>query len=175
MNIRRRNRISGQFAARTIEMLESFAYRVLSRSAHMVISRLEVELGHHGGNDNGRLAVTTEDFIAYGMHRTSVAPAIREAEALGFVKVTERGRGGNAEFRSPNRFFLTFAHGRDTRNSPPTNDWRRFKTVEEAKRVARTARADKNRNAVESGKKRWRKRGKNQDADTVISVSSVPK
>src|SRR5262249_3354153 len=105
--MKRRNSISGQFAARRIEMLESPAYRVLSRSGHMVISRIEVELAAHGGNDNGRLPVTTEDFVRYGMHRTSVAPAIREAEALGFCLVTERGRGGNAEHRSPNRFYLT--------------------------------------------------------------------
>jgi hypothetical protein len=175
MTFRRRNRISGQFAARTIEMLESPAYRVLSRSAHMVISRLEIELGHHGGNDNGRLAVTTEDFIKYGMHRTSAAPAIREAEALGFIRVTERGRGGNAEFRSPNRFLLTFAHGRDSQSSPPTNDWRRFKTIEEAAQVARAARANKNQNAVELGKKCWRNRRKKQNTGTEISAGSVRK
>jgi hypothetical protein len=83
--MKRRNSISGQFSARLIEMLESPAYRVLSRSAHMAISRVEIELGHHGGNDNDQLIVTTEDFIAYGMHRSSVAPALREAEALGFI------------------------------------------------------------------------------------------
>src|ERR1700730_13730069 len=104
MSPKRRSRISGQYSARLIEMLESPAYRALSRSAHMVISRIEVELAHHGGNENGRLPVTTEDFIAYGMDRGSVAPAIREAEALGFIRVTERGRGGNAEYRKPNFF-----------------------------------------------------------------------
>ena len=71
-----------------------------------MISRIEIELGHHGGNDNGRLPVTTNDFVEYGMHRTSVAPAIREAEALGFIHVTERGRGGNADYGTPNLFFL---------------------------------------------------------------------
>jgi hypothetical protein len=81
--MKRRNSINGQFAARLIEMLESPAYRVLSRSGHMVLARIEIELAHHGGNDNGRLPVTTEDFVQYGMHRTSVAPAIREAKALG--------------------------------------------------------------------------------------------
>ena len=43
-NPKRRNRINEQFSARLIEMLESPAYRVLSRSAHLVISRIEVEL-----------------------------------------------------------------------------------------------------------------------------------
>ena len=52
--MKRRNSVNGQFAVRLIEMLESPAYRVLSRSAHMVLARIEIELAHHGGNDNGR-------------------------------------------------------------------------------------------------------------------------
>ncbi len=45
---KRRNSISGQFTARLIEMLESPAYRVLSRSAHMAIARVEIELARVG-------------------------------------------------------------------------------------------------------------------------------
>ena len=74
---KRRNSISGQFAARTIEMLESPAYRVMSRAAHMVISRVEIELGHHGGNDNDNLPDTKYDFIAYGICNDAIAPAVR--------------------------------------------------------------------------------------------------
>ena len=158
MSIRRRNRINEQFSARLIEMLEAPAYRALSRSAHLVIARIEVELGHHGGNDNGRLPVTTDNFVAYGIHRASVAPAIREAEALGFIRITERGRGGNAEHRSPNYFFLTFAHNRNSRAQPPTHKWREIKTEEEAAEIALAARADKNLRAVALGKRSWRKR-----------------
>jgi hypothetical protein len=168
--IRRRNLISGQFAARLIEMLESPAYRALSRSAHMVISRIEVELGHHAGNDNGRLPITTEDFVKYGMHRTSVAPAIREAEALGFIRVTERGRGGNAEYRKPNFFVLTFAE--NNRKFTPTHDWRKIKTPVEAERIARNARANKNPLAVSHGKNAWRKRQEKQKTGTDISIVS---
>ena len=54
----RKNRISGQWSPRPIEMLESPAYRTLSLSAHRVISRIEIELARHGGHDNGRLPVT---------------------------------------------------------------------------------------------------------------------
>src|SRR5215813_9221304 len=116
--IKRRNRISGQFAPRLIEMLESPAWRVLSLSARKVINRIEIELAHHGGNDNGRLPVTKRDFMDYGVSDRLVAPAIREAEALGFIRVTERGRGGNSEYRQPNLFFLTFAHCRTSRAEP---------------------------------------------------------
>jgi hypothetical protein len=169
---KRRNRISGQFAARLIEMLESPAYRALSASGHKAISRIEIELGHHGGNDNGRLPVTTNDFVEYGMHRTSVAPAIREAEALGFIRVTERGRGGNAEYGTPNLFFLTFSQTRDSGKHPPTHDWRRFETLREAEQAARSARDNKNPQAVEHGKRSWRKRQQIQKAGTESSPAS---
>ena len=117
-------------------MLESPAYRALSLSAHRAMARIEIELARHGGNDNGRLPVTKLDFVDYGISARLVAPAIRELEALGFIRVTERGRGGNSEYRQPNKFFLTFAHGRDSRQSPPTHDWRKIKIVEEATEIA---------------------------------------
>jgi hypothetical protein len=50
---KRSNSISGQFAWKTIAMLESVAHRNLSLGAHRVIERIEVEHGHHGGRDNG--------------------------------------------------------------------------------------------------------------------------
>jgi hypothetical protein len=97
----RRTRIGGQFAPRLIEMLRSPAYRVLSLSARRVLDRVEIELGHHGGNDNGRLPVTYDNFVSYGIERHAIAPAIREAIALGLLEVTERGCAGNAESRTP--------------------------------------------------------------------------
>ena len=166
--------IPGQFAWRLIEMLESPAYRVLTRSAHMVISRVEIELGHHGGNDNGRLPITTEDFIAYGMDRSSVAPAIREAEALGFISV-KRGRGGNAEYRTPSLFGLTYAHHRNSRRSPPTDEWRRIKTFEEAEQIARLARRAKDQRAVAHGKRNWQRRQQKQKAGAEKPTLPVQK
>jgi hypothetical protein len=55
--------------------------------------------------------------------------AMGVVEDEGFIGVTERGRGGNAEHRQPNLFFLTFAHARNSRAEPPTHDWRKIKTV----------------------------------------------
>jgi hypothetical protein len=118
-------------------MLESPAYRVLSQSGHRIISRLEIELAHHGGKDNGRLPVTFDDFEKYGIDRHAVAPAIRECVSLGFIQVTERGRAGNAEFRSPNKFRITY---KATAEADGTNEWRRIETTESAQAIAREAR-----------------------------------
>jgi hypothetical protein len=148
--MRRGNRINAQFATRLIEMLESPAWRVLSLSARRVVERIEIELAHHGGNDNGKLPVTYGDFVEYGIDRDCIAPAIREAEALGFIKVTEHGRGGNADYARPNKFLLTFAYAKSNKYGP-SHDWRKVKTVEQAESIAREARGNKDSRAVSLG------------------------
>jgi hypothetical protein len=156
--IKRRNRLNGQFRAHLIEMVESPAWQVLLLSERRVIDRIEIELAHHGGNDNGKLPVTYEDFIKYGVSLRLVAPAIRATEALGFIRVTEHGRGGNADHRQPNLFFLTFANSRDSRANPPTHDWRKIKTIEEAELIAAEARSHRNPYAVARGKRQTKNR-----------------
>jgi hypothetical protein len=153
----RRNRLSEQWAAYPIEMLQSPAYRALSLSACRLLHRIEIELAAHGGNDIERLPVTKADFVEYGISPRLVAPAIREAEALGFIRITQRGRGGNAEHRSPNLFFPTYLNrrGKSGKVEPRPHDWR--KTIEEAEQIAKAARANKNPNAVAWGNSTWRK------------------
>jgi hypothetical protein len=133
-------RLDEQFAPRPVRMLRSAAFRELSLSARRVLDRLEIEFADHGGTNNGKLPVTYDDFKVYGIHRHSVAPAIREAVALGFVEVTEPGRAGNAEHRKPNLFRLTYRH---TDNGPPTHEWERIETEEQAVATAKSARAAK--------------------------------
>jgi hypothetical protein len=173
MSYVRRNRISGQWSARLIELLESPAYRVLSLSGHRVISRIEIELANHGGNDNNKLPVTFNDFVDYGIDRAAVAPAMREAEALGFIRITERGRGGNSEFRRPNLFGLTFAHGRDARSNPPTHEWRKIKTLEQALDIAGAARAAKDTSAVARGRRHTSRQGWRPPAPREWSEDSL--
>jgi hypothetical protein len=176
--VKRRNRINEQFSIRTIGMLASPAYRELSQSAHRVIARIELELCNHGGNDNGHLPVTYEDFEAYGINHNAIAPAIREAEALGFIRVTEHGRGGNAEYRQPNKFYLTFPFHR---GGPPTNEWQKIKTEEEAMQLARAARNSKNPQAVhfaaqraEKTKSRPRKAGAAPHPESGSEIENSP-
>lgn len=146
----RRNSIAGQWAPHLIEMLRSPAWRVLSLSARRVLDRLEIELADHGGKDNGRLPATYADFQAYGLDRHAIAPAIRECAALGFLEVTEAGRAGNAEFRKPNLFRLTYVDGIGPLRA--THEWRRIAEVE-ANAIARTARSASLKKQKSSGGK----------------------
>lgn len=155
---RSKNQISGQFVARLVEILESPAYRVLSLSAHRVLSRIEVEQAHHGGNDNGKLPVTYENFQKYGIDRDAIAPALRELCALGFVEITQRGCAGNAEFRRPNHYLLTYLPA-DAQYSL-ARGWRRFETFDEAHKVAVAARAARGENRSPVGENRLNRSGK---------------
>ena len=82
-----KRRINGHFAPRRIEMLKSFAWRVLSLSAHRILDRIEIELAAHGGKDNGHLAVTFDDFEKYGLHRHAIGPGVREVDRLDSSKL----------------------------------------------------------------------------------------
>jgi hypothetical protein len=123
-------------------MLESPAHRVLSLTAHRVLDRIQVEHGHHGGKENGKLPVTYEHFVEYGIDRHAIAPAIRELNALGFIEVTERGRPSAGEFRNPNKFRLTFLH---VGSAKPTHEWRKIDSMETAHTIAQAARQSSTR------------------------------
>jgi len=166
----RRTAIGGQFSARLIEMLESPAYAVLSKSAMRVLDRVEIEHAHHGGTDNGRLPVTYNDFVAFGIDRHAVKPGLREVTLLGFLQVTEQGRGGGrcAEFRRPSLYRLTYRH---TRDAPPTHEWRRIKTIEQALETAAEARkAARAREAAKLKKKKQKAGGGNP----IVPVGGTP-
>jgi hypothetical protein len=138
---RRRNPIGEQFSYRTIAMMRSPAYRVLSRAAHQVLSRIEVELAQHGGLENGALPVTFDHFVEYGLHRRSVAPAIRELATLGFIEVTRHGCARNGDLRQASTYRLT---NRPTGKTAQTDEWRKIKSVADAEALAHKARRDVN-------------------------------
>jgi hypothetical protein len=134
---RRKTSIGGAFAPRLIEMMRSPAFGVLSLSARRILDRIEIELGDHGGTENGKLPVTFDDFHRFGIDRHSIAPGIREVVALGFVEITRHGRAGNSVYRTSNEFRLTYRH---TDYADPTHEWRRIKSPEDAATVASAAR-----------------------------------
>jgi hypothetical protein len=172
---RNSHRIGGQFAWRLIDMLESPAYRVLSLAEHRLLARIEIELANHGGLQNGSLIVTYGQFAEYGVRRHSIAPARRALEALGFIK-TRPGRGGNSEFYQPNKFLLTYQRVQAVRyqeSTEPTDDWRRIRTIEEARRIAATARTEKTENRPRKRKKRRARKQKSSVRNGVGSSAET--
>jgi len=121
-------------------MLESPAWRVLSNAARLVVARIEIEHMSHGGRENGNLTVTYDNFTSYGIRRSSIADAIREAEAVGFIRVIQRGRGGNADFRRASKYALSWLPMAD--GTLTDHPWRRIQTMGEANALVRRMRSD---------------------------------
>jgi hypothetical protein len=135
------------------ELLASPAYQVLTLSARRVFDRIVIEHLNHAGTRNGRLIVTYDDFQESGIGRHETGPALRELEALGLIRFTRRGRGGNREFRISHMFQLTHwcvpilemdEKGRSTDKiaswREPTDEWSQIKTLDEAKTKQKVAR-----------------------------------
>ena len=71
------------------------------------------------------------------MHPRMIPAALRELAALGIIQITMHGRGGNAEYRQPNRFLLNYQCGAVDAYEQITNAWNKFKTLEEAEESRR--------------------------------------
>jgi hypothetical protein len=81
------------------------------------------------------LPVTYDDFELHGVHR-SIPTAIEEAVALSFLVITHQGRGGNAEWRKPTRYRVTFEMGEPW----PTHEWKQITKLEAALAIQAEAR-----------------------------------
>jgi hypothetical protein len=137
---RRKTIIGGAFIPHTLEMRRSPAWRALPDTARRILDRLELEHMEHGGVENGRLICTYDQFAKAGIRRASLPLAIRQAVALGFLRITVLGGRAIADVRQPTRYRLTYppglrclVAGSDQREEiSPTNDWRLIKTDEAA-------------------------------------------
>ncbi len=92
----------------------------LAPAARRCLDRLELEHLDHAGKENGRLVVTYDDFARFGIRRASITSALEQLEAVGFLRVMERGRGGNSEYRKASKYRLTYLA---TNDAEPTDDW----------------------------------------------------
>jgi hypothetical protein len=134
----RKRKIQGVFIGRPRILVDSPVMVVMTWAALRALNRIESEHLRRGGAENGKLVVTYEDFVAAGIHPDSIAPAIRELEALGVIAVTRRGyRNGGT--RLPNLYRLTYVNAWDA-DDTGTHEYQRFQTVETAREARAAAR-----------------------------------
>jgi hypothetical protein len=119
----------------TLAQLESAAWRCLSLAARKVYERLLVEHMRHAGKDNGLLPCTYSDFENYGVRRKSIAGALDELIALGFVRRVRTGHlVPDSDSGAPSLYLITSLSERSGKGYlQPTYDWKGFATVQEAK------------------------------------------
>jgi hypothetical protein len=140
MTRRRKNSITENFIVHPRSLRESAAWHALPDNGRRILDRLELEHMRHGGAENGHLPCTYSDFVKAGVRRASVSLAIRQAVALGFLEVTQRGGRSISRVRPPSKYRLTYINGRG-RSQPATNEWKRIADAADAE-AALTRAAD---------------------------------
>ncbi|MGO7353341.1 hypothetical protein [Rhizobium leguminosarum] len=96
---------------------------------------LEIEHMRHKGCANGRLFKSYRQFVSAGFNRNTVSTMTKLAEALGFIKVTRETGIGSRDLRDASAYTLTYLPSGTGRDTPPTDDWKRIKTPEQAAQI----------------------------------------
>lgn len=122
-------------------LLASPAWQAISFDAHRVLLRLMLEHMAHGGHSADKLKCTYANFREHGIRDRSIAPAIRECEAVGLLVITEKGRPSISTLRRPSTYRLTFLRGvgSDGKQMDPSDEWRAIPSRDEANRLLEAA------------------------------------
>jgi hypothetical protein len=99
-----------------------------SKSLHVTWKFFLAEHSNQGGQENGRLKITSRDMEIYGIHHRFQPKAIDELVAAGFIKVIVPGRRCcGADKGHPPQYAITWLPIIEPENmTKPTNEWRNF-------------------------------------------------
>src|SRR5262245_38526929 len=117
------------------EMLLSPAWKAASHLQRSMVFALLSELGRHSGKNNGHLIFTNSNWEEFGFSRRIIKPNLAALSALGFISF-KTGRPGLKGYGKARRYRITFLPTLDADGNeiePPTDEWARFSTTEEAK------------------------------------------
>jgi hypothetical protein len=120
----------------TREMLLSPAFREAPVNCRRLIAALETENMNHAGTENGKLIMPYNQLERWWcIPRRLIRRAIDEAIERGLIE--ERRTGWRLSYAKsmPNTFRLTFRptrEGNPPQWKPPTNEWRRYRSRENA-------------------------------------------
>lgn len=127
-------KINYSFIPINTEVLSSIPWGMLKLNDRKILDRLFIEHSAHGGNENGRLIVTYDNFVAHGVRKQSIAESICRLEGLGFIETTRQGRPAGGDMKVPSTYLITTLPYPDGNVFlEPKNTWKQIKTVEEGK------------------------------------------
>ncbi len=148
----------------SLEMMQSIAWQVAPPETKLVVFRLLEEHHAHGGGENGNLITTYDQFQKYGISRRLIKWSIVCAEKLGFIKIRSLG-SSNGKWAKSARYLLTFRSSINP-DDLPTNEWKRFKSLNEAYQAL----PEKPRRSAPKSKER---KISQCEGDTVTSVRAI--
>src|SRR5262245_15083661 len=104
----------------SLEMMQSGAFRSLSINARRALDRIMIEHMSHGGQENGRLKVTWNDLVRFGIGRRFITQPLNELITAGLVAIAQPGRRSHGPDRGdPTRYRLTFLPASEPNNFRP--------------------------------------------------------
>jgi hypothetical protein len=117
----------------TADMLTSPAWRNLTGNAMKVVMRIALEHLRHGSLENGKLPVTYQDFVRWGVRKNSIREALLVAIHLGWIDRTSVGDvpWDGSDLRRPSTYGLTWLPQHT--GASASNRWTRIKTDLDAK------------------------------------------
>lgn len=121
------------FVQLTRELLCSPAWRGMSINCRRLIDFLLCDHMNHAGQENGSLKAPYDQLVIFGLTRSEIAAAVREAEYLRLTRVEHGGRYAGSN--KPSMYELTFLGKQRPHPFPATNDWK--KTTEQEVREFR--------------------------------------
>lgn len=141
----------------TLEMMNSDAFRSLSINARRVLDRIQIEHGQHRGLENGRLKVTWNNFVKFGVGRRFIKRALGDLLAAGLIAIVQPGRRPRGQDRGdPTQYRLTYLPVAEPNDFfPPTNEWKNFKSEIVPARLPIRANARKTNGEVKGKKQAW--------------------
>jgi hypothetical protein len=114
------------------KLLESRAWRSLSRHAYLALWRLEAEHCNHAGKENGSLIVLYDQFEEWGIPRKWIKPTLTDLVNVGLLVIERQGIAARRGDGIPSLYRLTYLPSKHVpiAGSPyylePTNDWTVF-------------------------------------------------
>ncbi|MEC9245304.1 MAG: hypothetical protein VYB05_11080 [Pseudomonadota bacterium] len=124
-------RVQPPFIQLRLELMESPAWEARTIPLMRILERLALEHMRHAGQKNGQLYVSYGQFVAAGVSRRAINPALALGEKLGLLEVIRPTGHIGGQLREPNAYRLTYLPFPDGR---VTDEWK--KVTEESAKAA---------------------------------------
>jgi hypothetical protein len=112
---------SGAWVPHRLELFRSPAWRQSPVPLRRLLERLEVEHMRHGGQLNGQLFVSYNQFEEANISRRKITATLKLGEALGLIRIV-RPTEPSGDLRAPHSYRLTYLPAKG--ELQPTDEWK---------------------------------------------------
>lgn len=124
---------NGGWLPHRLQLVTSPAWRMRTVPLSNLLERIEIEHMRHAGQENGRLCVSYDQFVAHGVSRKIIRPTINLGIDLGLLDVGQSDEW-QGDVKAPNHYRLTYVPEKGRR--APSDEWASVTEAQAAALVA---------------------------------------